>query len=64
MPVQASLAFPPSHFLAGPGLKGHMQDETILDSLDFDPNAVPSPHAVRTCPPTQSGKAQVLSLGY
>lgn len=64
MPVQASLSFPSFTFLGGSGFqRGHMQDETLLDSLDFDPNAVPSPHAGEDVPAYAVGKGSSAVSG-
>ena len=57
------LCFPPSHFLAGPVFKGYMQDETILTASTLTRTPYRRP-TLGGRPPTQSGKAQVLSLGY
>ena len=64
MPVQASLSFPSFTFLGGSGFqRGHMQNEATLDSLEFDPNAVPSPHAGEDVPAYAVGKGSSAVSG-
>ena len=64
MPVQASLSFPSFTFLGGSGFqRGHMQNEATLDSLEFDPNAVPSPHAGEDVPAYAIGKGSSAVSG-
>ena len=62
--MQASLSFPSFTFLGGSGFqRGHMQNEATLDSLEFDPNAVPSPHAGEDVPAYAVGKGSSAVSG-